>query len=152
MILSADSHAKIEAFHRSYNKDGGINLPPVYVYSGSFSRWLTHQFGINAITFGRHVFVNPDLVEKDEGGLLRAPAWLIAHETTHVLQYERAGSLGFLIRYLSDYLLALRELRWKMDKDTKMQAYHAIRVEQEALAAEHAFRRWKDDEAGASEK
>ncbi|OLE50980.1 MAG: hypothetical protein AUG51_24725 [Acidobacteria bacterium 13_1_20CM_3_53_8] len=150
MKLAADAHAKIEAFHRSYSKDGALRLPPVYVYEGNFSRWLTHTFAINAITFGRRVFVNPDLIEKDEGGRFLAPAWLIAHETTHVLQYERAGFVGFLIKYLLDYLRALRELNWKLDKATRMRAYHAIRMEQEALAAENAFRHWKDDVGSAT--
>ena len=80
MKLAAKAHEKIEAFHRSYSKDEGLSLPAVYVYEGSFSRWLTHKFQINAITFGRRVFVNPDLVKDDEG-VRRAPAWLIAHET-----------------------------------------------------------------------
>lgn len=138
MKLAAESHARIEAFHRGHSKDAGLTLPAVYIYDGSFSRWITKRFDLNAITFGRRVFLDPDLIEDD--GIKRAPGWLIAHETAHVLQYERAGFVGFLIKFLWNFLRAWRELGWKMDEKTRLRAYHSMRVEQEALAAENAFR------------
>ena len=143
MKLAAESHARIEAFHRGHSKDTRLRLPAVYIYDGSFSRWITKKFDLNAITFGRHVFLDPDLIE--DAGVKRAPGWLIAHETAHVLQYERAGFIGFLIKFLWDFLRAWRKLGWKMDEKTRLCAYHSMRVEQEALAVEHAFRQWKDE-------
>ncbi len=150
MKLAAESHARIEAFHRVHSKDAGLRLPTVYIYDGSFSRWITKKFDLNAITFGRHVFLAPDLIEDD--GVKHAPGWLIAHETVHVLQYERAGFVGFLIKFVWDFLRAWRELGWKMDEKTRLRAYHSMRVEREALAAENAFRLRLNEPASAADE
>jgi len=47
-----------------------------------------------ASTFGHSIWINPDFIHK---------RWLIAHELTHVAQFERLGMEGFV----HDYLLQL---------------------------------------------
>jgi hypothetical protein len=141
MLLAAASHKRIEEFHRHFAGDDKLRLPPVYLYNGFFSRWLTHAFKIGAITFGRRIFINPELIERKRKGRWTAPAWLIAHETTHVLQYERTGFAGFLVAYLLDYWRSLRrQKRW--DAAARMQAYRAIKVECTAREAELAYAAW----------
>ncbi len=74
---------------------------------------MTYAFRIGAITFGRHILVKPALIERAEDGRLIVPAWLVAHETTHVLQYTDAGFVGFIVAYLRDYFNCLREFgKW----------------------------------------
>jgi hypothetical protein len=141
MLLSVDSHQHIEAFHRHFGDDKALRLPPVHLHHGRVARWVTHAFHISAITFGRHVFIKPELTTRDERGRWTAPAWLVAHETTHVLQYEEAGFVRFLISYLLDYWRGLRRLkRW--DAAARMEAYSAIKVECAAREAERAYARW----------
>ena len=141
MKLAAESHKYLEDFHRHHSGKGELRLPPVYLHAGRFARLITHTFKIAAITFGRHILVKPELVVRDEAGRLRAPSWLIAHETTHVLQYERAGFVGFLWVYLKDYWRMLREQQgW--GSVARMSAYLAIGVEREAREAEHVFAEW----------
>jgi hypothetical protein len=143
MHLAAASHKRIEDFHRHFAGDEKLRLPPVYLYNGSFSRWLTHTFHIGAITFGRRIFVNPELTERKRPGRWTAPAWLVAHETTHVLQYEKAGFVRFLVAYLLDYWQCLRrQKRW--DAAARMEAYRAIKVECAAREAERAYAAWAE--------
>jgi hypothetical protein len=133
----------MEAFHRHFGGDETLRLPPVHLYNGRVSRWVTNTFHIGAITFGRHVFIDPELTRRDTGGRWAAPAWLVAHETTHVLQYEAAGVVSFLISYLLDYWRGLRrQKRW--DAAARMEAYSAIKAERAAREAERAYARWVD--------
>jgi hypothetical protein len=141
MLLSADSHQRIEKFHRHFGGDERLRLPPVHLYNGRVSRWLTHAFHIGAITFGRHVFIRPELTSRDTAGRWTAPAWLVAHETTHVLQYEEAGFMSFLISYLRDYWRGLRRQK-SWNAAARMEAYNAIRVERAAREAERAYAEW----------
>lgn len=131
----------MEDFHRVFGGDEGLRLPPVHLYKGRVSRWLTHTFHIGAITFGRHIFVKPELVKQDDEGRWTVPAWLLAHETTHVLQYERAGFVRFLISYLWDYWHCLRRQQ-KWDASARLEAYMAIKVEAIARQAEIAYAAW----------
>lgn len=141
MRLASDSHKLIEAFHRDRLQNEALKLPPVYLYSGRAARFVTHAFRIGAITFGRHILVKPTLVARDGNGRLTVPAWLVAHETTHVLQYTEAGFVGFLVLYLRDYWRGLRELG-KWNGAARMAAYFAISVECDARAAELAYAAW----------
>jgi hypothetical protein len=71
---------------------------------------------------------------------------LIAHETTHVLQYEEAGFVGFLISYLRDYWCCLRQQkRW--DAAARMEAYQTIKAECAARDAEGAYAAWAEKQA-----
>jgi hypothetical protein len=147
VLLAADSHKHIEAFHRYFAGDEKLRLPPVYLYKGRVARWVTHRFHIGAITFGRHVFVKPELIKQNEEGRWTVPAWLVAHETTHVLQYEAAGFVGFLASYLRDYWRSLRRQE-KWNAAARMAAYFAIEVECAAREAESAYAAWKSRDEG----
>jgi hypothetical protein len=150
MRLAPASHKLLEEFHRHLAGDDDLRLPPVHLYSGSVARWLTHTFNIGAITFGRRVFISPDLIRKEPEGRLLAPAWLVAHETTHVLQYEEAGFSGFLFRYLREYWQNLRgKERW--NAAARMEAYHAIKMECAAREAETAYAAWTKKAGGNQE-
>lgn len=127
--------------------DESLRLPPVHLYNGSVARCLTHTFNISAITFGRRVFIRPELIKEEPEGRLLAPAWLVAHETTHVLQYERAGFAGFLLRYLLDYWHSLRRKK-KWNAAARMEAYHAIKMECAAREAEDAYAVWAERQVG----
>lgn len=146
MLLSADSHKHLEEFHRHFCGDEKLRLPPVYLYRGCVSRWLTHTFNIAAITFGRRIFVKPELIRQNREGKWTAPAWLIAHETAHVLQYEAAGFIGFLITYLSDYWQSLGG-RKMWNAAARLDAYRAIKAEQAAREAEEAYAAWAEGQA-----
>ncbi|HEX8493225.1 MAG TPA: DUF4157 domain-containing protein [Pyrinomonadaceae bacterium] len=147
MLLAAESHRHLEEFHRHFEGDERLRLPPVYLYKGRVSRWLTHTFNIAAITFGRRIFVKPELIRQNQEGKWTAPAWLIAHETAHVLQYEEAGFVRFLISYLSDYWRSLGG--WKIwNPAARLEAYRAIKVEREAREAEAAYAAWAEKQGG----
>ena len=141
MLLAADSHRRLEEFHRYFAGDEKLRLPPVYLYKGCVARWLTHTFDIAAITFGRRIFVKPELIRQNREGKWTAPDWLIAHETAHVLQYEAAGFTRFLISYLSDYWQSLGG-RKVWNAAARLEAYRAIKVEQAAREAEEAYTAW----------
>jgi hypothetical protein len=142
MRLAAESHQRIEAFLREHLKSERLRLPPVHIYCGRWSRWLTRTFHILAITIGRRVFVDPKVVGRDERGRPRVPAGLIAHEATHVVQYDRAGFVGFLLSYFWEYWRALREQEQGWGKAARHAAYFAIKQEREAYQAESAFGAW----------
>jgi hypothetical protein len=142
MRLARESHQQIEAFLREHFRDERLRLPPVFIYCGRLSQWLTRRFQILAITFGRRIFVAAKEIKRDEQGRLTAPAGLIAHEATHVLQYERAGFVGFLASYLWEYWRILREQRQGWSKSARHAAYFAIKQEREAYEAEQAFAVW----------
>jgi hypothetical protein len=143
MLLSVGSHEHLEKFHRHFGRDERLKLPPVYFYNGRVARLLTHGFDIGAITVGRHIFVKPELTKRDVAGKWTVPAWLAAHETTHVLQYEDVGVVRFLAAYLLDYWRSLwRQKRW--DAAARLDAYSAIRMECAAREAEAAYADWSE--------
>lgn len=148
MRLAADSHQEIEGFHRHFGGDEELRLPPIHLHNGRWARWVTRTFRIGAITFGRHVLVNPTLTTQDLEGKWTAPAWLVAHETTHVLQYEEAGYLRFLSTYLRDYWRCLRR-QHKWNAAARQAAYHNIQAEQVAREAEGAYAAWKESRDGS---
>ncbi|HEX8141845.1 MAG TPA: DUF4157 domain-containing protein [Pyrinomonadaceae bacterium] len=141
MRLAAASQQLIEAFLRERFNLQTLELPPISLYQGRVALWLTSTFRIGAITFGRHIFVAPQLMERDRGGILRVPGWLLAHEATHVWQYERAGFLGFLSSYLRGYWHALRA-QGKWDREAQTNAYLAISEEREARESEAIYAAW----------
>ena len=60
--------------------------------------------GIQAMTLGRSIFVDPKYLHGDMDRLAR----LVIHELVHVRQYYDFGFLGFLRRY-ADYLRGRRK-------------------------------------------
>ncbi len=143
MKLADESHARIEGFLREHLKEPELRLPPIKVHGGALARCATRALKIGAITFGRHVFISPNWVERKAGGRRTAPGWLIAHEAVHVLQYEREGWLRFLLNYVLDYWRLLRASGgW--DAAARMAAYLAITKESAAREAEDAYKIWSE--------
>ena len=147
MRLSAESHRKVEEFFRAFRGEPGLRLPPVKVYAGGFSRLLLDSIGMGAITFGRRVFVSPRMTVRDKKGRRAIHGWLLVHEAAHVLQYEEAGFVKFLLEYLRDYWRGLRA-GGGLGGAARMAAYMAIRAEREAREAEQAYRSFKETGAG----
>ena len=142
MLLAPESHERIEAFLREHLRDETLRLPPVSIYSGRVARWLTGSLQILAITFGRRIIVASKVIVRDDRGRLTIPAGLIAHEATHVIQYQEAGFIRFLFSYLREYWRALQEHRQGWGKAARNAAYFAIKHEREAYAAESAYDTW----------
>jgi hypothetical protein len=138
MKLATDSHQNIQEFFRGHRSDPRLVLPSISVHGGLFARLLMRGVGMEAITFGRHVFVRPRVIGKDSEGRVTMPGWLLVHEAAHVLQYEERGYLRFLRDYLRGYWRALRAGR-RWDRHGRTAAYMAIAEEREAYTAEHAY-------------
>ena len=141
MLLAAESHERLERFFREHFDDPTLRLPPIYFYHDRMAGWFVGGLRQGAITFGRSIFVLPRLIKRDEQGCLTVPGWLAVHEATHVLQYERAGIVGFLLRYLGGYWRALRAQK-ELSGAAHWAAYLAIREEMEANEAEKAYATW----------
>jgi hypothetical protein len=140
MRLSAESHREVEEFFRAHAGRPGLVLPPVYVYAGGFAGLLTIAAGgVDAITFGRRVFVSPALVGRDSSGRAVVPVRLLVHEAAHVLQYEERGFARFLVGYLRGYFRGLWEGGKGCGAAARNAAYLAIPEEREAREAERAY-------------
>jgi hypothetical protein len=140
MKLARESHQRLEKFFREYFEEPQLKLPPVYLHRGFVARLVTKQLSVGAITFGRHILLSPDRVT-EEGGTLGTRGWLVAHEVTHVLQYEREGYLRFLYRYLHNYWRALLG-SGKWNREARMNAYLSIEAERVAHEVERAYQAW----------
>jgi hypothetical protein len=140
MKLAKESHRRLEEFFREHLQDRGLHLPPIYIHSGRIARLITGKLRVGAITFGRHILLSPERVIR-AGDMTTAPGWLVAHEATHVLQYERDGLLRFFFKYLMGYWRALREIG-KFDYEARMKAYLTIAEEQSAHEVERAYQQW----------
>lgn len=90
-------------------------------------RTLPHLFGlvprwVGAMTLPWGIYVRPDQFGRSSEELAR----LIVHELVHARQWQTLGPIGFLGRYLGDYVVGrLRRLGHHG-------AYRAIRFEREA--------------------
>jgi hypothetical protein len=80
---------------------------------------------VAAMTTPGTIWLSPEAVIDVEAG---QGAALIRHELAHVAQWRRHGWVGFLVRYLGDYLM-VRAAGFSHDT-----AYRAIRLEREAEA------------------
>ena len=78
--------------------------------------------GIEAMTLGRSIFVDPKYLNGDRDRLAR----LAIHELVHVRQYSDFGFFGFLRRYATGYFRGRRQGLSHRD------AYLAIDLEVEA--------------------
>lgn len=92
----------------------------VWPASRLFRRFWRH--GVSGVTYGRFVFVDPDVMRGDTDRLAR----LVIHELIHVRQFAAAGHLRFVLSYLKDY--------WKgrIGGMSPQDAYRAITYEREA--------------------
>ncbi|PYS52115.1 MAG: hypothetical protein DMF68_02445 [Acidobacteria bacterium] len=143
MKLTSESHKRIESFLRDYFHDAKLKLPPIHVYSGGFARLLTGRLQFLAVTFGRRIFVAPKVMARGEENRLTVPAALIAHEATHVVQYDKAGFVNFLLSYITEYLRFLREQKQGWGRAARTAAYFKISKEREAYEAEAAYPIWE---------
>ncbi|MCI0425264.1 MAG: DUF4157 domain-containing protein [Actinobacteria bacterium] len=84
---------------------------------------------ISAMTLGRLVLVAPAALSGDRKTLGR----LMVHELVHVRQWTDYGVVGFLRRYLGDYL------RGRRQGAGHRLAYRAIRLEAEARSVTARF-------------
>jgi hypothetical protein len=83
--------------------------------------------GASGMTLGRWVLLLSDADRR--GGRT-----LLAHELVHVEQFRRHGTIRFLLRYLGQYLRALRRLR------SHRTAYRSMPLELEARARADQWR------------
>ena len=78
--------------------------------------------GIRAMTLGSRIYLDPGFL--GEPG--RAGGVLLVHEMIHTRQWRELGFLGFVRRYLGDYI------RGRLQGKDHRQAYMDIRFEVEA--------------------
>ncbi|MCA1555488.1 MAG: DUF4157 domain-containing protein [Acidobacteria bacterium] len=140
MRLAEESHARLENFFRWYGRDETLRLPLVSVHAGFLSHNLTRILRIGAITIGRHVFVSQIFLERDERGRLMIRGGLLAHEATHVRQFQQTGLLPFIYHYLREYLTFLFR-SGKFNAAARQKAYKQITREREARKVEAAYLR-----------
>src|ERR1044071_8509811 len=138
MFLAAESHERLERFFREHFNDPALRLPPLLFYESRLLLWLGRPLHLGAITFGRRIFVLPEYIERDPDGRLTIHGSIAAHEATHVLQYERAGWIGFFALYLRGYWRALKA-QGRVSSAAHMAAYLEISEEKEAREAEKAY-------------
>ncbi|MDX6271600.1 MAG: hypothetical protein QOD28_2823 [Acidobacteriota bacterium] len=142
MRLAEESRARLEQFFCWYERDEKLRLPVVFVHAGFWSHQLTRVLRIAAITVGRHIFVARKLIGRDVRGQLTMPGWLLAHEATHVRQYQREGFWPFLFNYAREYLAFLVR-GGKFDAKARTKAYEQITREREAREVEAAYLKWR---------
>lgn len=87
------------------------------------SSWLGK--GTNAMTIGHTVFYNNDLSSNNDVAYWTS---LVAHESTHVDDYEKQGFFGFLAKYFGDYYVS------KSTGENDYEAYQGIATETKAFA------------------
>ncbi|MGI8493804.1 MAG: hypothetical protein ACR2L1_00640 [Pyrinomonadaceae bacterium] len=141
MRLSRQSHQRLESFFREYYSDDSLRLPEIEIFIKRGAGIVAKLAGVFGITFGRFMFIKPDLIFQVETNDLFISKKLMAHEATHVLQYKRLGWCRFFYTYLSSYWNAL----WKKEKwdfDSRMEAYLEIPHEVEARLCADKFIEW----------
>ncbi len=141
MKLAESSHDRLQIFFREFFSDENFNLPIVNFYAGRFARFFTSILQVHGITFGRRIFIMPDLVSQDFENRRKLPLELAAHEIVHVLQYKKEGFFIFFYKYLSHYWENLKEKKnWSFD--SRHDAYREIPFEKEAREIAAAFVEW----------
>jgi hypothetical protein len=145
MKLAEDSQHKLQTFFREILSDDNFRLPKINFYAGKFSRIFTLILHVHGITFGRHIFIMPDLIERDLEDRRKISLELAAHEIAHVLQYKREGFARFFYKYLMSYW---RNLRKKNDWGAvaRHEAYREISFEKEARKIAAEFVKWNRNE------
>ena len=144
MKLAESSHRKIETFFREHLNDQNFHLPSISIYAGKFADYFTRQIKVAGITFGKRIFVFPELLSLNRNNQLKLPEELVVHEITHVLQYQREGFFRFFYKYLRDYRANLRKKEIK-DLEAKREAYLEIPFEIEAREVADKFVEWNQN-------
>ncbi len=141
MKLSPNSQHNLQTFFREFLSDENFRLPAVNFYAGRFSRIFTLILRVHGITFGRHIFILPDLIAKDFENHRKLSLELAAHEIVHVLQYKKEGFFRFFYKYLTSYWRnLLGKKNW--NAQSRHEAYREIPFEREAREIAAAFVRW----------
>jgi hypothetical protein len=88
------------------------------------SRWLRRLWrpGIKAVTQGRLIMVDPNILKGDRDGLAR----LVIHELVHVRQFAEQGYLRFMASYIGGYWRA------RLSGAEHRDSYLGLGAEQEA--------------------
>ena len=60
-----------------------------------YNHWFPPLLGATAVTIGNNIYYAKD----------NPPKWLVEHELTHVRQYNKYGIVGFLCRYIGEYMI-----------------------------------------------
>ena len=141
MKLSRKAHYLLERFFREHFNDAELKLPEIELYSNGGARLVTKILKIYGITFGRFIFIKPELISRNRDQLLCISRELLAHETTHVLQYQKLGAILFLYTYLKAYFRALRKKK-KWDFSSRQDSYLEIPHEVEARMCGRKFIEW----------
>ncbi len=144
MKLAESSHHRLETFFREFLCDKTFQLPTINFYAGRFSRILTLILQVHGITFGRHIFITPDLIAKNYESRQKLSLELAAHEIVHVLQYKKEGFIRFFYKYLTSYWRTLRTKK-NWNADSRHEAYLEIPFEREAREIAAEFVRWNRD-------
>lgn len=98
---------------------------------GLIPDWVCRLMGAGAVTLRSWIWCSAPAALGIACWSVSARA-LLVHEAVHVLQYQRQGTLAFLLEYSRGYLVGrLRGLGHD-------QAYRALPAEREAFAAEAA--------------
>jgi hypothetical protein len=137
MKLAESSRNNLQAFFREFLTDENFTLPNVNFYGGKISRVITKILQVHGITFGRNIFIMPNLIDMDFERRRKLSLELAAHEIVHVLQYKKEGFLKFFYKYLTNYWKNLRRKKdWSAN--SRHEAYREIPFEREAreIAAE----------------
>ena len=141
MKLAPRTNELIESFFRHYFGEENLKLPRIQIYSGSISKVITNLLNIDGITIGRHVLIRPGLIYRNSRNQICLSKKLLAHEITHVLQYQKEGFGGFLFNYFREYLKGIKR-RKKWDSISRMYAYLDISHEIEARDCASKFINW----------
>ena len=141
MRLSEPAHNIFARFFNDCELCESFEFPKVQVYVRRGSWVVTNILMVDGITIGRHVFVNPRLVSRDQNDLLRISKTLMAHEIVHVLQYQREGFRRFLTTYVLDFWkIFKRKKKWNLR--TWFESYLEIPHEIEAREVASEFSQW----------
>jgi hypothetical protein len=141
MKLSRATHRKFENFLREYFADENLVLPEIQIYCRGGARVFTKILKVDGVTFGRHIFIKPKYLRRDENNRLVAEKDLLAHELTHTIQYRRHGAIKFFYTYLSGFWRALRGKK-SWDFQSRLKSYMEIPHEIEARDCAVAFLRF----------
>ena len=142
MRLSKQTHQELESFFREFYRDENLKLPEIEIFIRRGSKIIVKLTSVYAITFGRFIFVRTSLLTRNLKEELCMSKELLAHEATHVLQYQKLGLLGFFYTYLKGYWKALKQ-KEKWDLNARTEAYLEIPHEIEARLCGAEFIEWK---------
>lgn len=145
MRLSRKLHHQLEDFFREFFGDENLRLPEIEICCGRNANVVTKLLGVHGITLGRYIFIKPDLIYRRNSAERYISKNLLAHEATHVLQYQNFGALKFLYQYFKSYFLSLREKK-SWNAGARLQAYLDIPFEAEARAGGAGFVDWTINE------